>query len=133
MSLLVSHFSMLVPHHKTLCCCSAAQSCPALGDTMDCSAPGLPFLHHQKRYSAVNPTTSQRVGSGLRKGWEHARINHPLFHLSHSLCGTIFKFWENRLNVCSLTLNHRTFRLEETSEIFQFGEFSNFLYYTTKS
>ena len=84
-----------------------------------------------KRYSAVNPTTSQRVGSGWRKGWEHARINHLLFHLSHSLCGTIFKFWENRLNVCSLTLNHRTFRLEETIEIFQFGEFSNFPWLTS--
>ena len=34
-------------------------------------------------------------------------------------------------NVCFLTLNHRTFRLEETIEIFQFGEFSNFPWLTS--
>ena len=99
--------------------------------TMDCRVQAYPSFTITKPYSAVNPTTSRRVGSGLRKGQEHARINHPLFHLSHSLCGTIFKFWENRLNVCSLTLNHRTFRLEETIEIFQFGEFSNFPWLTS--
>ena len=29
----------------SLCCCSVAQSCPALCDTMDCSTPGFPVLH----------------------------------------------------------------------------------------
>ena len=28
------------------CCCSVAQSCPALCDPADCSTPGLP-VHHQ--------------------------------------------------------------------------------------
>ena len=27
-------------------CCSVAQSCPTLGDRMDCGTPGLPVLHH---------------------------------------------------------------------------------------
>ena len=28
------------------CCCSVVQSCPTLGDTMGCSTPGFPVLHH---------------------------------------------------------------------------------------
>ena len=28
------------------CCYSVAQSCPTLGDPMDCSTPGFPVLHH---------------------------------------------------------------------------------------
>ena len=28
------------------CCCSVTQSCPALGDPMDCSTPGFPVFHH---------------------------------------------------------------------------------------
>ena len=28
------------------CCCSGAQSCPTLGDPMDCSTPDFPVLHH---------------------------------------------------------------------------------------
>ena len=30
----------------SICCCSAAKSCPRLWDTMDCSMSGLPVLHH---------------------------------------------------------------------------------------
>ena len=28
------------------CCCSVTQSCPALCESMDCSMPGFPVLHH---------------------------------------------------------------------------------------
>ena len=28
------------------CCCSVAESCPALCDPMDCSMPGFPVRHH---------------------------------------------------------------------------------------
>ena len=28
------------------CCCSVAQSCPALCNSLDCSTPGLPVHHH---------------------------------------------------------------------------------------
>ena len=30
----------------SVCCCSAAQSCPTLCDPMHCRAPGVPVLHH---------------------------------------------------------------------------------------
>ena len=30
----------------SFCCCSVAQSCPALCDPMDCSTPGFPVLHY---------------------------------------------------------------------------------------
>ena len=34
------------------CCCrSGAQSCPALCDSMDCSTPGLPVLHHLPEFA----------------------------------------------------------------------------------
>ena len=32
-------------HHFDICCCSVAQSCPALCDPMDCSTPGFSALH----------------------------------------------------------------------------------------
>ena len=31
---------------EAFCCCSVAQSCPTLGDPMDCRMPGFPVLHH---------------------------------------------------------------------------------------
>ena len=31
---------------KRICCCSVAQSCATLCDSMDCSKPGFPVLHH---------------------------------------------------------------------------------------
>ena len=31
----------------SVCCCSVAQSCPALYDPMDCSMPGFSVLHHE--------------------------------------------------------------------------------------
>ena len=29
-----------------ICCCSVSQLCPTLYNSMDCSAPGFPILHH---------------------------------------------------------------------------------------
>ena len=36
------------PHRApgNICCCSVAQSCPALCDPMDCSMPGFAVLHY---------------------------------------------------------------------------------------
>ena len=31
---------------KLSCCCSVAMSCLTLGDSIDCSTPGFPVLHH---------------------------------------------------------------------------------------
>ena len=33
-------------HFPPCCCCSVAQSCPTLCNTMECSTPGFPVLHH---------------------------------------------------------------------------------------
>ena len=36
------------------CCCSVAQSCPTLCDSMDCSMPGLPVPHHLLEFAQVH-------------------------------------------------------------------------------
>ena len=36
------------------CCCSVAQSSPALCDPMDCSMPGLPVPHHLLKFAQVH-------------------------------------------------------------------------------
>ena len=36
------------------CCCSVAQSCPTLRDSMDCSMPGLPVPHHLLEFAQVH-------------------------------------------------------------------------------
>ena len=36
------------------CCCSVAQSCPTLCDSMDCSMPGLPVPHHLLEVAQVH-------------------------------------------------------------------------------
>ena len=41
----LSHLGLVVIY-GSCCCCSVAQSCPALWDPMDCSTPGFPTLHY---------------------------------------------------------------------------------------
>ena len=36
------------------CCCSVAQSSPALCDPMDCSMPGLPVPYHLLKFAQVH-------------------------------------------------------------------------------
>ena len=36
------------------CCCSVAQSCPALCDPMDCNMPGLPVLHYLLEFAQTH-------------------------------------------------------------------------------
>ena len=38
----------------SFCCCSVAQSCPALCDPMDCSTPGFPVLHHLPEFAQTH-------------------------------------------------------------------------------
>ena len=38
----------------SICCCSAAQSCPTLCDPMDCSTPGFPILHHLPELAQIH-------------------------------------------------------------------------------
>ena len=39
-------WNVLFPSLYNCWCCSVAQSCPTLCDSMDCSTPGFPALHH---------------------------------------------------------------------------------------
>ena len=41
-------------HIYIYCCCSVAQLCPALCNTMDCSMPGLPSPHHLLQFAQVH-------------------------------------------------------------------------------
>ena len=41
-------------HSLQFCCCSASQLCPILCDPMDCSAPGLPVLHHLPEFAQTH-------------------------------------------------------------------------------
>ena len=41
-------------HTESKCCCSAAQSCPTLGNPMDCSTSGLLVHHHLPGFSQVH-------------------------------------------------------------------------------
>ena len=44
------------PKHpsKDCCCCSVAQSCPTLGDSVDCSTPGFPVLHDLPEFDQIH-------------------------------------------------------------------------------
>ena len=48
LSYLLASFSRRLSHHpdKMFCCCSVIQSCPTLGNTLKCSTPCFPVLHH---------------------------------------------------------------------------------------
>ena len=37
-----------------LCCCSVAQLCPTLCDSMDCDMPGFPVLHYLPEFSQTH-------------------------------------------------------------------------------
>ena len=54
-------------------CCSISQSCPILCDTMDCSTPGFPGLHH----------TPELAQTHVHGGGDAIQPIHPLS--SHSL------------------------------------------------
>ena len=56
------------------CCCSVAQSCPTLCDSMDCSMPGLPVPHHLLEFAQVHVHC---IGDPIQP-------SHPLMLPSHS-------------------------------------------------
>ena len=39
---------------KFICCCSGAKSCPTFCNTMDCSLPGFPVLHHLLEFTQTH-------------------------------------------------------------------------------
>ena len=50
-------------------CCSVAKSCPTLWDSVNCSTPGLPALHHLPEFAQ---THAHWVGDAIQP-------SHPLF------------------------------------------------------
>ena len=47
--------ALSVPDQSTFfCCCSVAQSCPALCDSMNCSLPGFPILHYLPEFAQTH-------------------------------------------------------------------------------
>ena len=62
-----------------ICGCSVAQSCPTLGDAMDCSTPGLP-VHHQ--LPEFTQTHVHRVGDAIQPSHPLLSPSPPAFNLS---------------------------------------------------
>ena len=56
-------------------CCSVTQSCLTLGDSMDCSMPGFPVLHHLSEVAQIHV---HRVGDAIQ-------LSHPLSSPSSAL------------------------------------------------
>ena len=58
---------------------SITQSCPTLGDPMDCSTPGLP-VHHQ--LPEFTQTHVHRVGDAIQTSYPLSSPSPPAFNLS---------------------------------------------------
>ena len=59
--------------------CSVTQSCPTLGDPMDCSTPGLPVLHH---FPELAPTHVHQVGDAIQPSRPLSSPSPLVFNLS---------------------------------------------------
>ena len=44
----------IVTQMANCCFCSVAQSCPTLGDPMDCSTPGFLVLHYVPKFAQTH-------------------------------------------------------------------------------
>ena len=62
-----------------LICCSVTQSCPALGDPMDCSTPGFPVLHH---FPELASTHVHQVGDAIQPSRHLSSPSTLVFNLS---------------------------------------------------
>ena len=90
------------------CCCSVAQSCPALCDLMDCSTPGFPVHHHLPELAQ---THVHWVGDAIQS-------SHPLSSLSSafnlSQLQGLFQ-WVSSLyqvaKILELQLQHQSFQV----------------------
>ena len=60
-----------IPTSSICCCCSIAQLCPTPCDSMDCSTPGFPVLHHLLKLAQ---THMHQVGDAI----QHLVLCHPL-------------------------------------------------------
>ena len=64
----------------TICCCySTAQLCPTPCDSMDCSTPGFPVLHHLLKFAE---THVHWVGDAIQPSCPLSSPSPPAFNLS---------------------------------------------------
>ena len=61
------------------CCCSVAQLCLTLCDSMDCSMPGFPVLHHLLE---LTQTHVHLVGDAIQPSCPLSSPSPPAFNLS---------------------------------------------------
>ena len=61
------------------CCCSVAQLCPTPWNTMDCSIPGFPVLHHLPEFAQ---TPVHWVGDAIQPSHPLLSPSLPTFNLS---------------------------------------------------
>ena len=63
------------------CCCSIAQSCPSLGDSMDCTRPGFPVL---KISQSLAQSHVHRVSDAIQPFHHLSSPSPPAFNLSQA-------------------------------------------------
>ena len=61
------------------CCCSFIQACPTLCNTMDCSTPGFPILHHLPQFAQIHV---HRAGDAIQPSHPLSSPSPPVFNLS---------------------------------------------------
>ena len=75
----VSWIIVSIDTHVNICCCSVTQSRPTLCNPMDCSAPGLPVLHHLPELAQTH-----WVGDALQLSHPLLSPSSPAFNLSQN-------------------------------------------------
>ena len=75
---------------QNVCCCSFAQSCLTLCNSMDCSTPCYPVLHHLLEFAQTHVHWVSDAIQSTSKCLEFAKLNpfFPIFFVSYSC--TIF-------------------------------------------
>ena len=91
-----------------ICCCSVAQLCPTLCNSMDCSMPGLPVPHHLPEFVQVRVHC---IGDAIQP-------SHPLTPSSPSALNLsqhkgLFQWvacWHQMTKLLELQLQHQSFQ-----------------------
>ena len=73
------NFARLVWDCVSGCCCSASQSCLTLCDSMDCSMPGFPVLHHLLELAQIHV---HWVSNVIQPSHPLLYPSYPVFNLS---------------------------------------------------
>ena len=74
------------PTMKPMRTCSVAQSCPTLGDPMDCSPPGSPVHGISQARMLKLKEEADRAGLHLRPGCEHQATQMATLPMHSELC-----------------------------------------------